>query len=72
MVRPPPSPPPPLLPPQLLTQQADTSDGGPMSEADRRLAAVTEEALTQCSFEDIFTDSKFLKQGEGGGGGGQW
>ena len=38
-----------------------------MSEADRRLAAVTEEALTQCSFEDIFTDSKFLKQGEGGG-----
>ena len=66
----------PLSPPspsQILALQ-DTSDSGPMSDADRRLAAVTEEALSRCCFEDIFTDSKFLKQGEesdpeaGGGG----
>ena len=48
---------------QILALQ-DTSDSGPMSDADRRLAAVTEEALSRCCFEDIFTDSKFLKQGE--------
>ena len=37
-----------------------------MSENDRRMAAMTEEALTGM-FEDIFTDSKFLKQGEESG-----
>ena len=34
-----------------------------MTEAERHLAMITEEAVVQASFEDIFTDSKFLKQG---------
>jgi hypothetical protein len=47
---------------QMLTI-SETTDSTPLSEPERRLAVITEESLTQSCFEDIFIDSKFLKQG---------
>ena len=35
-----------------------------MTDMDRQMAAVADETLRGCAFEDIFTDSKFLKHGE--------
>lgn len=33
------------------------------SESDRQFAALSEGVMISCGFEDVFMDSKFLKQG---------
>jgi hypothetical protein len=57
---------PPVVPcMQMLALPAPESEyqDRQLTESDKQFIAVGEETLRQCGFEDIFTDSKFLKQG---------
>lgn len=49
---------------QSTRRLSSSVQGPPLTESEQAAAAAAAEALSRAAFEDIFTDSKFLKQGE--------